>query len=216
MRISQWEVINMNKILRYVSVFIFILTLVLSVSCSVFSAKPNVSQETVRGTLEETSTESVLESASTTTEGQSTQETTSDYPKPINYVSDFAEMIDPENETKINNLAADLEKKTTAQVFVVTVDSLEGKTIEKYAFELFNEWGIGQKDKNNGVLLLIASQEKKVRIEVGLGLESVITNEIAQKIIDEIIVPRFRNSKYGLGSYECVEKISELIISASE
>jgi len=206
----------MNKILRYVSVFIFILALVLSVSCSVFSAKPKVSQETVRGTLKKTSTESILESASTTTEGQSTQETTSDYPKPINYVSDFAEMIDPEYETKINNLAEELEKKTTAQVCVVTVNSLEGKTIEKYAFELFNQWGIGQKDKNNGVLLLIANQEMKVRIEVGLGLESVITNQKAQEMLDEIVMPRFNKEEFGLGSYECVEEISELIISASK
>jgi uncharacterized membrane protein YgcG len=192
------------------------LSFILSVSCTTLFVKTKTSETSIEGTVGEkstTTTEAIVSTTSTTE--QKIQETSSQYPEIINYVSDYAEIIDPEYETKINDLAADLEKKTTTQVFVVSVDSLEGKTIEKYALELFNEWGIGQKDKNNGVLLLIAWQEKKARIEVGYGLnEEIITNDISQKIFDEIIVPRFRNGEYGLGSYECVEKISELIISA--
>ena len=199
----------MKGIFKLFLIVLLALSFILSVSCTTLFVKTKTSETS-------TITTEALVSTTSTTE-QKLQETSSQYPKPINFVSDFAEIIDPEYETKINNLAEELEKKTTAQVCVVTVNSLEGKTIEKYAFELFNQWGIGQKDKNNGVLLLIAWQEKKARIEVGYGLnEEIITNDIAQKIYDEIIVPRFRDSEYGPGSYECVEKISELIISASE
>jgi len=106
----------------------------------------------------------------------------------------------------------DFEKKTTAEIVVVTVKSLEGLTIEKFAFELFNTWGIGKAGKNNGVLLLIAPG--CIRIEVGLGLEEVITNKTAKNIIDEIIIPYFKESKYGQGSYEGVKAIAEKISSS--
>ena len=72
-----------------------------------------------------------------------------------------------------------------------------------------------EEDKNNGILFLIAVKERWCRIEVGLGLEDTITNNTAQKIIDEIVIPRFKEKEYGLGSYEWVKKISEIIISSS-
>ena len=77
-------------------------------------------------------------------------------------------------------------------------------------------WGIGKKDIDNGILFLIALKEKKYRIEVGYGLENIITDVIARDILDEIGLPRFKDGKYGLDSYECVQKISEYIISANQ
>jgi len=70
---------------------------------------------------------------------------------------------------------------------------LEGATIDKYAFELFNDWGIGKKDKNNGVLLLVAPNERMARIEIGLGLEKYISNDKARKILNTEIFPPLRS-----------------------
>ena len=91
---------------------------------------------------------------------------------------------------------------------------LGGKTIDEYAFGLFNNWGIGKEDKNNGILLLVAEDERKVRIEVGLGLEVVITNDIAKQIIDELIIPKFQEGNFNQGIYDCVAELAEYIESA--
>ena len=82
-------------------------------------------------------------------------------------VHDFAGLLSADQRTALEQTADDVEKQTTAQLAVVTVMSLDGKTVEVYANELFNAWGIGQKDVNNGVLLLVAPQERRMRIEVG-------------------------------------------------
>ena len=95
----------------------------------------------------------------------------------------------------------------------MTVESLGGKTIDEYAFGLFNKWGIGKEDKNNGILILVAEDGSKVRIEVGLGLEDVITNDIVKQIIDELIIPKFRESNFNQGIYDCVVELSEYIKS---
>jgi hypothetical protein len=131
-----------------------------------------------------------------------------------NPVRDNANIIDQGYEDNIRSLVIDLERKTTAEVVVVTVNSLEGKTIEKYAFDLFNSWGIGKKEKNNGVLFLVAPNEKWCRIEVGIGLENIITDYIAKKIIDEAAIPNFKNNNYGKGTYDSVKRISDYIMSA--
>jgi S1-C subfamily serine protease len=137
-----------------------------------------------------------------------------EYPDPIGYINDFADVIDEEYEDRINTLIKDLEEKTTAEIAAVTIESLELKTIDEYSFELFNKWGIGKEDKNNGILLLIALDEMKVRIEVGLGLEDIITSDIAKKIIDDLIIPKFREGDFNQGMYDSVEKLAGYIESA--
>ncbi|SMB91277.1 uncharacterized protein SAMN00017405_2266 [Desulfonispora thiosulfatigenes DSM 11270] len=99
------------------------------------------------------------------------------------YVQDFAEMISPELETEINNISRSLEDQTTAQIAVVTIPSLEGNDIELYANELLRKWAIGSKEKDNGVLVLIAKEEKDFRIEVGYGLEGRINDAKAGDIL---------------------------------
>jgi uncharacterized protein len=114
------------------------------------------------------------------------------FPTLTGRVVDAADILDPPTRSAIATLLTTLEQKTTDQFVVATVTSLQGESIEVYANRLHNRWALGQKDKNNGVLLLVAPTERKVRIEVGYGLESTLTNAIAQEIIDQTIVPRFR------------------------
>ena len=121
-------------------------------------------------------------------------------PKPSRYVSDFARVIDPSSLQRIERLCQELENKTGAQLAVVTIDSLKGEPIEDFAVKLFEQWGIGKKDKSNGLLLLIAVQDRKSKIEVGYGLEPVITDGISGEILRSLR-PYFRANQYGEGLY---------------
>jgi uncharacterized protein len=118
------------------------------------------------------------------------------FPDLVGYVNDYAALMTPQGKAQLDAKLAQLEKDTTAQVFVATVKSLEGDTIEDYAVRLFEKWKIGQKDKNNGVLLLVALNERKVRIEIGYGLEPIITDGRAGRIRDGEILPRFKKNDY--------------------
>jgi uncharacterized protein len=91
------------------------------------------------------------------------------------------------------------EARTTNQVVVATVKSLEGGTIEDYGYQLGRHWGIGQRGKNNGVLLLVAPNERRVRIEVGYGLEGELTDARASTIINQVILPQFRAGRMEQG-----------------
>ena len=164
--------------------------------------------------ITETKTEEVEQVEDTAEEVEKTESIKEgEYPDPIGYVSDFDNVIDKDYEDKTDTLIRDLEEKTTAEIAVLTIESLGGKTIDEYAFGLFNNWGIGKEDKNNGILLLVAEDGRKVRIEVGLGLEDVITNDIAKQIIDELIIPKFQEGNFNQGIYDCVVELSEYIKS---
>ncbi len=102
-------------------------------------------------------------------------------------------------------------KKTGAQVAIVVIDSLDGYDIESYSNTLFREWGIGDKDKNNGVLLLVALNDREMRIEVGYGLEGAITDGKAGSIIRNTIAPHFKNENYDKGVIEGTKAILALI-----
>ena len=121
------------------------------------------------------------------------------FPSLTGRVVDAADILDPPTRSAIATMLTALEEKTTDQFVVATVTSLHGQSIEVYANRLANRWALGQKDRNNGVLLLVAPTERKVRIEVGYGLESTLTNQIAQEIIDQTIVPRFRTGDMAAG-----------------
>jgi hypothetical protein len=128
--------------------------------------------------------------------------------KPVN---DFAHIIEPYYTRKIENIIKDLEKKTSVEIAVVTIESLEGKTIEKYANELFNEWKIGKEDKHNGILFLVDTCENKYRIEVGLGLEKLINPEFIHKLFDTSVFPNFKSGEFGTGIYRALQNIAEKI-----
>lgn len=128
-------------------------------------------------------------------------------PKPRGYVSDFAGLISPAARESLERRLSDFEKKTGNEIAVVTVENLSGTTIEDYAVRLFENWKIGKKGKDNGVLLLVAKGERKVRIEVGYGLEPLLTDVQASRIIRESISPAFKAGDYDRGFREGVDRI---------
>src|SRR5215470_591706 len=111
-------------------------------------------------------------------------------------VVDQADILDQSARIALTEKLASLEASTTDQLVVATVRSLEGTSVEDYANRLFREWKLGQKDKNNGVLLLVAPNERKVRIEVGYGLEGTLTDARSRLIIESFILPRFRERDF--------------------
>lgn len=127
-------------------------------------------------------------------------------------VVDHANLLDAEAEQALVNRLEALEAKTTDQVVVVTVNSLQGQPIEKRSLELANGWGIGQADVDNGVLMLVAPNERQVRIEVGLGLEGLLTNEKATEII-KTMIPRFREGQIQEGIVTGVSAMETLLMN---
>jgi len=123
-----------------------------------------------------------------------------DFPQPTGrLVNDFAGVLSPGAEAQLENRLLQLEKDTTDEVAVVTVVSLEDSPIEDYASELFQKWGIGKKGKDNGVLFIVAPNERKVWIEVGYGLEPVLTDGRSGRILDNEVLPGFREGDYETG-----------------
>ena len=95
------------------------------------------------------------------------------------YVQDYAGVINDTDKQKILSIGQDLDNKTTAQVAVLTIDSLEGESIEDYSLAVLRNWGVGNKEKNNGVLTVVAVKDRKSRIEVGYGLEGFAIRQYA-------------------------------------
>ena len=115
------------------------------------------------------------------------------------YVNDYANLIDSTTENYIKYTNQELYSQTGSQIVVVTVQSMEGATIEEYATELFRNFGIGDKTKNNGVLMLLALQERQFRIEVGYGLEGCLPDGKTGRIQDEYIIPYLSQGNWDAG-----------------
>jgi uncharacterized protein len=120
---------------------------------------------------------------------------------PRDYVIDLAGVIDDSSKARLNALLLELEQKTTAQVLVLTVQSLDGQSVEEFAFNTKEKWKLGQKGKDNGVLIIVAVKDRKYRIEVGYGLESVLPDSLVGSIGREYFVPYFRRGDYSSGIY---------------
>jgi uncharacterized protein len=111
------------------------------------------------------------------------------YPKPIGYVNDFANILSLDARSRLEDRLSLLEKETSAELTFVSVDNIAGSTLEEYAAGLFSDWGIGKQGKDNGVLFLVSLAEGDMRIEVGYGLESVLTDGRTGRILDNEVVP---------------------------
>jgi uncharacterized protein len=133
------------------------------------------------------------------------------FPALTGRVVDEAGIIDAARHATIAQQLAELEAKTTDQVVVVTLTSLQGTTIEEFGVRLGRHWQIGQKGKNNGALLIVAPTERKVRIEVGYGLESVLTDAVTRTIIDVAIRPKFRAGDFPGGIAAGVDAILNVL-----
>lgn len=115
------------------------------------------------------------------------------------YVNDYANVLSETTKTHIVNMNVELEKKTGAQVVVVTIDTLNGQSIETYATKLFREFGIGDKKKNNGLLLLLVVNDRESRIEVGYGLEGALPDGKTGRIQDEYMIPYYKENHWDDG-----------------
>ncbi len=134
-----------------------------------------------------------------------------DFPPLTGRVVDQANIMTPESRSELETKLKDLEDKSGIQLVVATVKSLQGGDIETYANELFRAWKLGQAQKNNGVLLLIAPNEHRVRIEVGYGLEGTLTDALSSVIISSAIVPRFKTGDFSGGISRGVDGIISVL-----
>jgi len=122
-------------------------------------------------------------------------------------VNDMAGILSPDTVTRLESALAAFEASDSTQVVVLTVPSLEGDTIEGFSIKTAQKWGIGQKGKDNGALLVVSKGDREVRIEVGRGLEGSLTDALSGRIIDHVIVPEFKKGDFNAGVEQGVEKI---------
>lgn len=133
------------------------------------------------------------------------------FPALTGRVVDAAHILDAATVSALDAKLAAQEQKTSDQLVVATVPSLQGTSIEDYANQLFRHWGIGQKDQNNGILLLVAPQERKVRMEVGYGLEGVLPDAVAATIIQSAIIPAFKAGHMAQGVVKGADAILSIL-----
>lgn len=134
------------------------------------------------------------------------------YPQPTGYVNDFAQIYSEQFRQSLEQDLSDFEKQTTVEISVATIATLEGEPIEDYAVELFDRWNIGQQGKDNGLLLLIAKEDREMRIEVGYGLEPTIPDGFAGEVIRAKIIPAFGDANYEVGTQEAVDTLQARIL----
>lgn len=130
--------------------------------------------------------------------------------KPTGYVNDFAHKLDPAGEQALESYCANLQRLTGVQMAIVTVDSLDGEPVEDAANRLFREWGIGKKGKDEGILILLSIEDHKSRIEVGYGLEPVITDGDAGGVLRDIR-PILRQGNYSGALLAAAEQLGNQI-----
>jgi len=137
------------------------------------------------------------------------------WPAPQGYVNDLANVIPADQSQTLEAFLTEVEQKTGAQIAVVTTPSVEGADIDGAAVDLFKTWGIGKKGKDDGILILASIRDHRVRIEVGYGLEAVITDGQSGSIIREYVTPYFKQGDYGQGLTQGAAAVAQLI-AASE
>lgn len=133
------------------------------------------------------------------------------FPELSGRVVDTANILSKEELSTLNSLLKKYEEQSSNQIVILTLRSLDGYDISDYSYQIGRYWEIGQKNKNNGVLLVISMNEKKLRIEVGYGLEGDLTDKISHEIIEYILKPKFREGNLYLGISEATKAIIKAI-----
>ena len=131
-------------------------------------------------------------------------------PEPARFVNDYANMLSASDEGALEQKLLDFDEQSSTQIVIVTIETLAGHPIEEYSIELAETWGIGQRGLDNGVLLLMAKNEREVRIEVGYGLEGAIPDAIARRIIADSLVPNFRRGDFFAGFDRATDELIAL------
>lgn len=134
-----------------------------------------------------------------------------EYPNYIGHVNDFANVISSEYNDKLTNLASELEQKTGAELAIATVKTISPQSIDMYGVGLFTKWGIGKKGKDNGVLIVMALEERKVFIAPGYGLEGILPDGVCGEIYRSILRPNFKEGEFGKGLFLASSEIANRI-----
>ena len=137
-------------------------------------------------------------------------------PRLKSMVNDYGNVLSSKEEMQLERLLRDAQTKTSSQVVLLTIKSLQGENLEDYSLRVADKWKLGQKEFDNGVLLLVAMQEKKIRIEVGYGIEPIITDAKSGFIIRNLIVPYFKKGDYAQGIANGLLAITGLITKEFE
>jgi uncharacterized protein len=122
-------------------------------------------------------------------------------------VNDYAQLLPADAHRRLETRLTEREQATGAQMVLAIFPSLEGESLEDFSIRLAQQWRVGQKSLDNGVILLVFVQERRVRLEVGYGLEPIVTDAVAAQIIRESIAPRFREQRYAVGLEAAVEAV---------
>ncbi|MFZ1935894.1 MAG: TPM domain-containing protein [Thermoguttaceae bacterium] len=131
--------------------------------------------------------------------------------RPQGLVNDYAGVLAPADRAALEDRLTALQQKTSAEFAVVILKSLEGGEVNDFTNKLFVKWGVGLKGKNNGVMLLVAMQDHKARVEVGNGLEPVLPDALAGRVLDEQLFPAFKQQRYAEGLSQAAGRIAEII-----
>jgi uncharacterized protein len=131
--------------------------------------------------------------------------------RPQGYVNDFAGIIHSHDEQLIEHYTKELEAKTTAQVAVVTVKTVYPDTLQDYAVRVFDSWKIGQQGKDNGVLIIVAVNDREARITTGYGLEGVLPDIVCNKIVRDLMIPKFKQGDFSEGIKESTVAVISMI-----
>lgn len=130
---------------------------------------------------------------------------------PTGFVNDYANLMTPASRASLEDELAQFEQNTKHEITVVTIDNLQGDAIENFAVKLFEDWKIGKKGADNGVLFLISKEDRQMRIEVGYGLEGALTDIQSAAIIDQIAKPNFQQNNFDQGITLSVAEIKKAI-----
>ncbi len=118
------------------------------------------------------------------------------FPKPIGFVNDFENLISSEEVTKLETLLTNYEKQTSNEIVIVTISKTENEIdFDTYALDLSKNWGVGKRGKDNGLVIVISNQLGRIRICTGTGTEKILTDEICNTILEENIIPNFKNGE---------------------
>jgi len=138
-----------------------------------------------------------------------------DLQMPRHYVEDYANVVNASHERSLNGILQELEQKTGAQYIILTVDTTGGLPIEQFAIEQVEKWKLGQKGKDNGMLFVLAKNDRKWRFEVGYGLEGFITDQLCGRVGRDVLVPYLRKGNYSEGIYQANLRIVQKIAGES-
>jgi len=133
------------------------------------------------------------------------------FPAPRGLINDFAHIIPPAYEERMNSLAREVLEKADATLTVVTFKDIGGTNIDEFTNRLYERWGVGKKGEDRGAMILVALKERRIRIEIGYGLEGIIPDGLAGQIRDQVIVPYLKRDEFGPGLFNGLSALAGII-----